>query len=271
MQPSRIEKKFNHLSKIKRAGLGIFITACDPNLITSQTILDNLPYAGADFIELGMPFSDPMADGPSIQLSSIRALKAGATLKKILLMVKQFRSKDNITPLILMGYFNPIYSYGVEKFIKDAKYSGVDGFIIVDLPPEEDEEFCIPVIKQGLDFIRLVTPTSNDKRLKIILKNGNGFIYYVAVTGITGTKKSTASLIEKGIKKIKNKTNLPIAVGFGIRSSKQVDENSKIADASIVGSHIIDIIERLYLPNNKLQNKIVNSVLKEVKQLSSVL
>ena len=271
MQASRIEKKFKDLANRKRSGLGIFITACDPNLITSQTILENLPSAGADFIELGMPFSDPMADGPSIQLSSIRALNAGASLKKILLMVKKFRLKDNITPLILMGYFNPIYSYGVEKFLKDAKNSGVDGFIIVDLPPEEDEEFCIPALKEGLDFIRLVTPTTNNERLKKIIKNGKGFIYYVAVTGITGTKKSPANLIKKAVKNIKTITDLPIAVGFGIRSTKQVEENSKIADASIVGSHIIDIIEKSFLQNNKLQNKIVNAILKEVKQLSSVL
>ncbi len=271
MSDSRI---FYHLSKVKEnknAALGIFITAGDPNIQTSQKILNSLPEAGVDFIELGMPFSDPMADGPSIQESSQRALKSGIKLKQILEMVKVFRKQNKATPIILMGYFNPIYSYGVEKFIKDSKDVGVDGFIIVDLPSEEDEEFCIPCINNSLDFIRLVTPTTDHSRLKKILNNARGFIYYVSITGITGTKKGSLDQINNSVKKIKSLTNLPVAVGFGIRSKAQVAEISQISDAVIIGSHIVNIIKKYYKYNSKVQNDVVSCVINEVKKFSSVL
>ena len=271
MHNSRIFHSLSNIKKNKSAALGIFITAGDPNILTSQKILNALPSAGADFIELGMPFSDPMADGPAIQESSLRALKSGIKLKQIIEMVKVFRTKNNTTPIILMGYFNPIYSYGVDKFLKDTKNAGVDGFIIVDLPFEEDEEFCIPSIKNNLDYIRLVTPTSDRLRLKKILHNAKGFIYYVSVTGITGTKKGSFDQINKSVRKIKTLTDLPVAVGFGIRSKGQVNEISKIADAIIIGSYIVNIIKKNYKYTSKLQNNVVSSVISEVKKFSAVL
>ena len=249
----------------KRAGLGIFITAGDPNLEISQKIFDMLPDFGADFIELGMPFSDPMADGPAIQSSSLRALNHGMNLKKTLLMVKNFRKKDLRTPVILMGYYNPIYQYGVEKFITDTQNFGVDGFIIVDMPPEEDEEFVKYLKNTNMDLIKLLTPTTDEERLKKVLENSSGFLYYVSVTGITGTKKASIEEIEKSLNKIKTITNLPIAVGFGVSTEKQIKEISSVANAAVVGSHIIKIIENEY--KNNLFN--VEKVLNEVRKLSS--
>ena len=264
---NRISKLFDNLKKKKMSGLGIFITAGDPNLETSQEIFNSLPDYGADFIELGMPFSDPMADGPAIQASSLRALNQGMNLKKTLLMVKNFRNKNLKTPVILMGYYNPIYQYGIENFIKDSKYFGVDGFIVVDMPPEEDKEFLSYLYNTNMDLIKLLTPTTNEERLKIVLENSSGFLYYVSVTGITGTKKATIEEIDISLKKISKFTKLPIAVGFGISSQKQIKEISRIANASVVGSHIVKIIENELIAN-KNNALIHEEVLKEVKLLS---
>ena len=264
---NRISKLFDHLKKKKMSGLGIFITAGDPNLETSQEIFNSLPDYGADFIELGMPFSDPMADGPAIQASSLRALNQGMNLKKTLLMVKNFRNKNLKTPVILMGYYNPIYQYGIENFIKDSQYFGVDGFIVVDMPPEEDKEFLSYLYNTNMDLIKLLTPTTNEERLKIVLENSSGFLYYVSVTGITGTKKATIEEIDISLKKISKFTKLPIAVGFGISSQKQIEEISRIANASVVGSHIVKIIENELIAN-KNNALIHEEVLKEVKILS---
>ncbi len=262
---NRISQLFNNLIEKKRAGLGIFITAGDPNLEISQKIFNNLPDFGADFIELGMPFSDPMADGPAIQSSSLRALNQGMNLNKTLLMVKNFRNKDIKTPVILMGYYNPIYQYGVKRFITDSQNYGVDGFIIVDMPPEEDEEFVKYLKNTNMDLVKLLTPTTNEKRLQKVLKNSSGFLYYVSVTGITGTKKASIEEIEKSLNKIKAITNLPIAVGFGVSTEKQIKEISSVANAAVVGSHIIKIIENEY--KNNLFN--VEKVLNEVRKLST--
>jgi len=252
----------------ERAGLGIFITAGDPNLEISQKIFDSLPDFGADFIELGMPFSDPMADGPAIQSSSLRALNQGMNLKKTLLMVKNFRNKDIKTPVILMGYYNPIYQYGLESFITDSQKFGVDGFIIVDMPPEEDKEFVQYLKNTNMDLVKLLTPTTDEERLQTVLENSSGFLYYVSVTGITGTKKASIEEIEKSLDRIKTLTKLPIAVGFGISTQKQIKEISKVANAAVVGSHIVKIIENEYTNNkNNLFN--LEKVLNEVKTLSS--
>ena len=264
---NRISQLFNNLIEKKRAGLGIFITAGDPNLEISQKIFDMLPDFGADFIELGMPFSDPMADGPAIQSSSLRALNHGMNLKKTLLMVKNFRKKDLKTPVILMGYYNPVYQYGVEKFVTDTQNFGVDGFIIVDMPPEEDEEFVKYLKNTNMDLIKLLTPTTDEERLEKVLEISSGFLYYVSVTGITGTKKASIEEIEISLDRIKTLTKLPIAVGFGISTQKQIEEISNVANAAVVGSHIVKIIENEY-SNNKTNLFNVEKVLNEVKILS---
>jgi len=269
MGKNRISNLFQKLKQYKRSGLGIFITAGDPNIKISQWILNELPQNGADFIELGMPFSDPMADGPVIQASSLRALNAGTNLSKILLMVKNFRKKNNYTPIILMGYYNPIFIYGVEKFVRESKNAGVDGFIIVDLPPEEDQEFFDPVSKSGLDFIRLITPTTDAKRLKIVLKKSSGFLYYVTITGTTGTKKAPIKDIKSSLSLIKEFSDLPVAVGFGITTKKQISEISEIADSAVVGSHIVKFIENSYSENNSPDESTVIKIQNEVKHLSS--
>ena len=269
MGKNRISNLFQRLKKNRRSGLGIFITAGDPNIKISQRILNELPKNGADFIELGMPFSDPMADGPVIQASSLRALKAGMNLSKILLMVKYFRKINNYTPIILMGYYNPIFNFGVEKFIRESKIAGVDGFIVVDLPPEEDKEFFDPVSKSDLDFIRLITPTTDANRLKIVLKKSSGFLYYVTITGTTGTKKATIKDIKKSLSLINKFSDLPVAVGFGITTKKQISEISEIADAAVVGSHIVKFIENSYSEHNSLNDSTVLNIQNEVKHLSS--
>ena len=269
MGKNRISNLFQKLKQYKRSGLGIFITAGDPNIKISQWILNELPQNGADFIELGMPFSDPMADGPVIQASSLRALNAGTNLSKILLMVKKFRKKNNYTPIILMGYYNPIFIYGVEKFVRESKNAGVDGFIIVDLPPEEDNEFFDPVSKSGLDFIRLITPTTDAKRLKIVLKKSSGFLYYVTITGTTGTKKAPIEDIKSSLSLIKEFSDLPVAVGFGITTKKQISEISEIADSAVVGSHIVKFIENSYSEHNSKDDSTIIKIQNEVKHLSS--
>jgi tryptophan synthase alpha chain len=236
---TRIERRFAALKAENRAGLGVFVTAGDPDYQTSRDLVLALPKAGADMIELGMPFTDPMADGPAIQASSLRALKSGQDMHKTLALVTEFRAADNETPIVLMGYYNPIYAYGVPKFLKDANAAGVDGLIIVDLPPEEDSELCLPALQAGLNFIRLATPTTDDKRLQKVLQNTSGFVYYVSVLGITGTKSASNADIGKAVARLKRHTDLPVAVGFGIRNAEQARAVAEVADAAVVGSAVI--------------------------------
>lgn len=239
---TRIERRFADLKQQGRAGLVTFVTAGDPDPETSAAILAGLARAGADVIELGMPFTDPMADGPAIQASSLRALKAGQTTKKTLAMVRSFRKRDGETPVVLMGYYNPVYVYGVHQFLADATAAGVDGLIIVDLPPEEDEELCIPALKAGLNFIRLATPTTDDKRLPAVLNNTSGFVYYVSVAGITGTKAPDISRVRREVARIKRHTDLPVAVGFGVKTAEQAASIAAGADGVVVGSAIVEAV-----------------------------
>ena len=239
---TRIDKTFAALDKAARPALVTFVTAGDPDLATSEAILAALPAAGADIIELGMPFSDPMADGPAIQAASIRALKAGHTMVKTLAMVKRFRQRNADTPIVLMGYYNPIYVYGVDRFIADALAAGVDGLIVVDLPPEEDEELCIPALQAGLNFIRLATPTTDAKRLPAVLNNTSGFVYYVSITGITGSATPQTSLVADAVEAIKAHTALPVAVGFGVKSPEQAAAIGRTADGVVVGTAIVSAI-----------------------------
>lgn len=239
---TRIDTRFAELKKQGRAAFVTFVTAGDPDPKTSLDVIKALPKAGADIIELGMPFTDPMADGPSIQAAGLRALKAGMTLKKTLELVRAFRKDDDTTPLVLMGYYNPIYIYGVEKFLGDAKTAGVDGLIIVDLPPEEDTELCIPAMKAGLNFIRLATPTTDDKRLPAVLANTSGFVYYVAVTGITGSASADSNVVGAAVARIKGHTKLPVCVGFGIRTPDAARAIAEKADGSVVGTALVDAL-----------------------------
>ncbi len=240
----RVAATFERLSAEGRAGLVTFITAGDPDLETSQQLMQRLPSAGADIIELGMPFSDPMADGPAIQAANLRALGGGASLRRTLDMVARFRHGDDQTPVILMGYFNPIYQYGPDRFARDALESGVDGLIMVDLPPEEDDELCDPARTAGLHWVRLVTPTSDEKRLEQVLRNTSGFIYYVSIAGITGTRSAAKGAVGDAVARLRQHTDLPIAVGFGINTADQVRQTGEIADGAVVGSAIIREIER---------------------------
>src|SRR6266480_2408019 len=217
---TRIDARFAELAKEGRAAFVTFLMAGDPDPKTSLDIIKALPKAGADIIEIGMPFTDPMADGPAIQAAGLRALKAGMTLTKTLEMVRGFRKDDNATPLVLMGYYNPIYIYGVDKFLADAKTAGVDGLILVDLPPEEDDELCIPALNAGLNFIRLATPTTDDRRLPVVLANTSGFVYYVSITGITGAAAPDTRRVVDAVKRIKRHTSLPVAVGFGVKTAE---------------------------------------------------
>lgn len=237
---TRISKKFEDLKSHNKKGLVTFVTAGDPTAEKSLDVLKNLPNAGADFIEIGMPFTDPMADGPAIQASSLRALNNGMNLRGVLDMLSDFRKSDNETPVILMGYFNPIYKYGCDQFVNDAKAAGADGLIIVDLPPEEDAELRVPAQKAGLDLIRLITPTTIGTRLDTVLENASGFLYYVSITGVTGTKSADTAAVGKHIEAIKAKTDLPVAVGFGIKTPENAAEMAKIADAVVVGSAIVE-------------------------------
>ena len=239
---SRIQRRFEALKSEGRGGLITFLTAGDPDLDTSRDILFGLPIAGADIIELGMPFSDPMADGPAIQAGSLRALKAGMTLKKTLALVADFRKQDTDTPVILMGYYNPIYIYGTESFVGDARAAGVDGLIIVDLPPEEVDELWKPARAAGIDFIFLTAPTSDDDRLPVIVKRASGFIYYVSITGITGTRSADLADVEDAISRLRCHTDLPIGVGFGIKTPDQAQGIASVADAAVVGSALVDVI-----------------------------
>ncbi|HSR71338.1 MAG TPA: tryptophan synthase subunit alpha [Kiloniellales bacterium] len=237
---TRMERRFDALAAERRGGLVVFVTAGDPDPETAFALLEKLPKAGADVIELGMPFSDPMADGPAIQASSLRALNAGMTLAKTLALVERFRERESDTPIVLMGYYNPIYSYGVERFLADAVAAGVDGLIIVDLPPEEDDELCHPARAAGLHWIRLATPTTDDKRLPTVLADTSGFVYYVSILGITGTRSAAKEAVGQAVARIKRKTDLPVAVGFGIKTPEQAAEIASVADAAVVGSAVIE-------------------------------
>ncbi|MFK3974175.1 tryptophan synthase subunit alpha [Pseudomonas sp. NPDC087358] len=239
---SRLQTRFAELKEQNRAALVTFITAGDPGYDTSLAILKGLPKAGADVIELGMPFTDPMADGPAIQLANIRALDARQNLAKTLQMVREFRVEDSTTPLVLMGYYNPIHNYGVERFIAEAHQSGVDGLIVVDLPPEHNNELCDPAQDAGIDFIRLTTPTTDDVRLPTVLNGSSGFVYYVSVAGVTGAGAATIEHVKEAVARLRRHTDLPISVGFGIRTPEQAAAIARVADGVVVGSALIDQI-----------------------------
>jgi tryptophan synthase alpha chain len=265
---TRIDRRFAELKTAGRAALVTFLTAGDPDPETSLALVRALPAAGADVIELGMPFTDPMADGPAIQLSSQRALKAGQTLKKTLELVRAFRGSDDATPLVLMGYYNPIYIYGVDRFLRDAKSAGIDGLIIVDLPPEEDEELCLPALEAGLNFIRLATPTTDDKRLPAVLANTSGFVYYVSITGITGAATPDAGKVAAAVARIKRHTKLPVAVGFGVRTAEQAAGIASGADGVVVGSALVSVLKGSLDLNDKATEKTVSGVVDLVAALA---
>lgn len=257
---TRIETRFAELKKAGRSAFVTYVMAGDPDLTTSLNIVKALPKAGADVIELGIPFTDPMADGPSIQAAGLRALKSGMTLKKTLELVRGFRKDDNVTPLVLMGYYNPIYIYGVDKFLADARTAGVDGLIIVDLPPEEDDELCIPALKAGLNFIRLATPTTDGKRLPAVLANTSGFVYYVSIAGITGAAAADSNAVGEAVARIKQHTKLPICVGFGIRTPEAARAIAEKADGSVVGTALVDALKNSLDAEGRATAKTVNAV-----------
>ena len=239
---TRIDKRMANLREEGRAALVTYFMGGDPDYERSLAVMKSLPKAGADIIELGMPFSDPMADGPSIQAAGLRALKSGQTLAKTLAMARDFRAEDNDTPIVMMGYYNPIYIYGVEHFLKDAVDAGIDGLIVVDLPPEMDEELCLPALRAGLNFIRLATPTTDDKRLPKVLENTSGFVYYVSMTGITGAALPDTGKIGEAVQRIKRHTELPVCVGFGVKTSEQAEAIAASADGVVVGTAIVNEI-----------------------------
>jgi len=257
---TRIDARFAALKKEGRSAFVTFLMAGDPDPATSLDIIRALPKVGADILEIGMPFTDPMADGPSIQAAGLRALKAGMTLKKTLQLVRGFRQDDNTTPLVLMGYYNPIYIYGVDRFLADAKSAGVDGLIIVDLPPEEDSELCLPAMKAGLNFIRLATPTTDDKRLPAVLANTSGFVYYVAITGITGAASADSAVVGAAVGRIKRHTKLPVCVGFGIRTPEAARGIAERADGAVVGTALVDALRGSLDSDGRATAKTVTAV-----------
>lgn len=265
---TRIDARFAELAKEGRAALVTYVMAGDPDPATSLEVVKALPRAGADVIELGIPFTDPMADGPSIQAAGLRALNAGMTLQKTVELVRSFRKDDNVTPLVLMGYYNPIYVYGVDRFLADAKTAGVDGLIIVDLPPEEDEELCIPALKAGLNFIRLATPTTDDKRLPAVLANTSGFVYYVSIAGITGAAAADSSVVGEAVARIKRHTKLPICVGFGIRTPQAARAIAEKADGSVVGTALVDALHGSLDSGGRATGKTVTAVADLVASLA---
>jgi tryptophan synthase alpha chain len=265
---TRIDRRFAALKAEGRAALVTFTMAGDPDYDASVAILNALPKAGADVIELGMPFTDPMADGPAIQAAGLRALKAGQNMKKTLAAVREFRAGDAATPLVLMGYYNPIYIYGVDRFLADAKSAGVDGLIVVDLPPEEDAELCLPALHAGLNFIRLATPTTDDKRLPAVLTNTSGFVYYVSITGITGAAAPDAGKVGPAVARIKRHTKLPVCVGFGVRSAEQARAMAEGADGVVVGSALVEAVRKSLGPDGKPTAETVGAVAGLVRSLA---
>ena len=265
---TRIDTRFAALRREGRAALVTFLTAGDPDPATSLAILRELPGAGADMIELGMPFTDPMADGPAIQAAGLRALHAGMTLARTLDLVRGFRAGDDSTPIVLMGYYNPIYVYGVARFLSDAKAAGVDGLIIVDLPPEEDEELCVPALAAGLNFIRLATPTTDDARLPAVLANTSGFVYYVSITGITGAAAPDASRVGDAVARIKRHTALPVAVGFGVRTATHARGIAERADGVVVGSALVDALRASLDADGQATGRTVAAVTDLVAELA---
>jgi tryptophan synthase alpha chain len=266
---TRIDRRFADLKHEGRAALVTFTMAGDPDTKTSLEILKALPKAGADVIELGMPFTDPMADGPAIQAGGLRALQAGQDMIKTLGMIRAFRKGDSATPIVLMGYYNPIYIYGVTKFLVDAKSAGVDGLIVVDLPPEEDEELCLPALKAGMNFIRLATPTTDDKRLPAVLANTSGFVYYVSITGITGSAAPDADKVHAAVTRIKRHTQLPVAVGFGVRTAKQARAIAAGAEGVVVGSALVNAVKESLDKKGKATPRTVKAVAQLVSELAS--
>jgi tryptophan synthase alpha chain len=265
---TRIDARFAELKQQGRAAFVTFLMAGDPDLATSLAVVKALPKAGADIIEIGMPFTDPMADGPAIQAAGLRALRAGTTLKKTLNLVRAFRADDLTTPLVLMGYYNPIYIYGVDKFLADAKSAGVDGLIIVDLPPEEDTELCLPAMKAGLNFIRLATPTTDDKRLPAVLANTSGFVYYVSITGITGSASADSTAVGEAVARIKRHTGLPVCVGFGIRTPQAAYDIARQADGTVVGSALVDALRASLDAEGRATAETVSAVVDLVASLA---
>jgi tryptophan synthase alpha chain len=268
LETGRIDRRFAALKKEGRAALVTFTMAGDPDYATSVAILKALPKAGADAIELGMPFTDPMADGPAVQAAGLRALHAGQTLKKTLAAVREFRAGDDVTPIVLMGYYNPIYIHGVDRFIADAKTAGVDGLIVVDLPPEEDSELCLPAMKAGLNFIRLATPTTDEKRLPAVLTNTSGFVYYVSITGITGAAAPDTGKVAAAVARIKRHTKLPVCVGFGVRTPAHAHAIAEGADGVVVGSALVDAVRQSLAPDAKPTGATVAAVTDLVQSLA---
>jgi len=266
---TRIDRRFAELKDEGRPALVTFVTSGDPDYDTSLAILKSLPAAGADVIEIGVPFSDPMADGPAIQASGLRALRAGQTLKRTLTKVRAFRKDDQTTPLVLMGYYNPIYIYGNDRFLADAREAGVDGLIVVDLPPEADDELCLPAMKAGLNFIRLATPTTDDKRLPAVLANTSGFVYYVSITGITGTASPDTGKVVEAVKRIKRHTILPVAVGFGVKTAAQARAIGRVADGVVVGSALVSAVGASLDGDNRATGKTVRAVTDLVAELAA--
>jgi tryptophan synthase alpha chain len=265
---SRIEKRFDALKAEGRAGLVAYLTAGDPDLETSTRLFEGIASAGADLIEIGMPFSDPMADGPLIQAAGQRALKSGMTLKKTLALVRHLRARDPDTPYVLMGYYNPIYRYGAEAFAKDAAAAGVDGLIIVDLPPEEEAEFVGPATQAGLDLVRLATPTGDEHRLPVIVERASGFVYYVAIAGITGTRSADPAEVRDAVARLRRFTNLPVVVGFGIKTPEQAAEIARYADAAVVASALVDRLAQNLDPAGKAMPSLVDAVLRDITALA---
>jgi tryptophan synthase alpha chain len=267
-ETGRIDRRFAALRQQGRAALVTFTMAGDPDYATSVAILKALPKAGADLIELGMPFTDPMADGPAVQAAGLRALKAGQTMKKTLAAIRDFRAGDDATPIVLMGYYNPIYIYGVDRFIADAKAAGIDGLIVVDLPPEEDAELCLPAMKGGLNFIRLATPTTDEKRLPTVLTNTSGFVYYVSITGITGAAAPDTGKVATAVARIKRHTKLPVCVGFGVRTAAHARAIAEGADGVVVGSALVDAVRHSLGPDGKPTSGTIAAVTDLVRALA---
>ena len=265
---TRIDRRFAALKAERRAALVTFVMAGDPDLKTSLAIIKALPKSGADLIELGMPFTDPMADGPAIQAAGLRALAAKQNMKKTLGLVSAFRKGDDTTPVVLMGYYNPIYVYGVDRFLADAKAAGVDGLIVVDLPPEEDDELCLPAIKAGLNFIRLATPTTDDKRLRVVLANTSGFVYYVSIAGVTGSAAPDVGKVSGAVARIKERSRLPVAVGFGVRTAKDAAAIARTADGVVVGSALVSAVKNSLNRKGKATARTIPAVARLVAELA---